>query len=75
MHLVGRLDGPKKSLLYESLFTLIGTLHQQGLITVQRMCKTCIHYRYADQMHYCGLLRIPLEADLLRLDCPEHTAQ
>jgi DNA-binding MarR family transcriptional regulator len=72
--LVGQLAGDQKMVLYESLFTLIYGLHKQGLITVQRMCKTCLHYQYDGQIHYCGLLKIPLEADLLRLDCPEHTA-
>ncbi len=73
--LVGQLDGERKTVLYESLFTLIYELHRRDLITVQRMCKTCRHYQYNGQIHYCGLLKIPLEADLLRLDCPEHAAQ
>lgn len=72
--LVGQLKGEQKTVLYESLFTLIDALHQRGLITVQRMCKTCMHYQYDGQIHYCGLLQIPLEADLLRLDCPEYTS-
>ncbi|MCK8495035.1 MarR family transcriptional regulator [Spirosoma sp. RP8] len=71
--LIGKMDGRQKTVLYESLFTLIYGLHQHGLIAVQRMCKTCVHYQYDGQIHYCGLLKIPLEADLLRLDCPEHT--
>lgn len=73
--LVGQLDGERKTVVYESLFTLIYELHRRDLITVQRMCKTCRHYQYNGQIHYCGLLNIPLEADLLRLDCPEHAAQ
>ncbi|GAB3279864.1 hypothetical protein GCM10027347_54750 [Larkinella harenae] len=72
--LVGQLEGGQKTALYESLFALIHGLHQRGLIAVQRMCKTCMHYQYDGQIHYCGLLQIPLEADLLRLDCPEHAA-
>lgn len=72
--LVGQLDAGRKTVLYESLFTIIYELHQRGLITVQRMCKTCMHYQYDGTIHYCGLLKIPLEADLLRLDCPEHAA-
>ncbi|GAB3326452.1 hypothetical protein GCM10027299_25490 [Larkinella ripae] len=71
--LVGPLEAGQKTALYESLFTLIDQLHQRGLITVQRMCKTCLHYQYNGRIHYCGLLQIPLEVDLLRLDCPEHT--
>lgn len=70
--LVGQLEVAQKTALYESLFTLIYGLHQRGLITVQRMCKTCLHYQYDGRIHYCGLLKIPLEADQLRLDCPEH---
>lgn len=73
--LIGQLDGERKTVLYESLFMLIYELHRRELITVQRMCKTCRHYHYDGQIHYCGLLKIPLEADLLRLDCPEHAAR
>lgn len=70
--LVGELETTQKQVLYESLFTLIYQLHRRGLITVQRMCNTCIHYEYTGQVHHCGLLNIPLETDNLRLDCPEH---
>ena len=72
---VSQLNEAQKRTLYESLFTLISTLHQGGLITVQRMCRTCMHYQYDGQIHYCDLLKIPLEAAGLRLDCPEHAAQ
>ncbi|MFD1143645.1 MarR family winged helix-turn-helix transcriptional regulator [Larkinella insperata] len=72
--LVGQLEDAHKTALYTSLFSLIHGLHQRGLITVQRMCKTCLHYQFDGQIHYCGLLKIPLEAVLLRLDCPEHAA-
>lgn len=74
LQLVKPLDQERKTLLYETLFTFIHRLHQQGLIAVQRMCKTCLHYQSNGQTHYCGLLQIPLEADLLRLDCPEHAS-
>ena len=70
--LVSQFDDSRKTILYNSLTELIYQLHRQGLISVQRMCKTCIHYDYNGQIHYCNLLKLPLEADSLRLDCPEH---
>ena len=69
------LDPHLKTGLYEGLFKLIHELTQAGLLTIQRMCSTCIHYQLNQQVHYCGLLRIPLESDHLRLDCPEHEAR
>lgn len=70
--LISQFDDARKTVLYDSLVELIYQLHRRGLISVQRMCKTCIHYDYNGQIHYCRLLKLSLEADALRLDCPEH---
>jgi DNA-binding MarR family transcriptional regulator len=70
--IIGQLGEERKAVLYEGLFALIYQLQQRGVITIQRMCQTCAHYSYAGGGHYCGLLNIPLEANDLRLDCPEH---
>lgn len=70
--LVSQLDAPYKQAMFESRFTLIYNLQQRGVITVQRMCTTCLHYDFTGQLHFCNLLQIPLEATQLRLDCLEH---
>lgn len=59
-----------------NLLSIISHLHQQGVISVQRMCFTCRHYRpgQAGQPHFCQLLNAPLTTAELRVDCPEHEA-
>jgi hypothetical protein len=59
-----------------NLLSIIRHLHQQGIISVQRMCFTCRHYRpgQAGQPHFCQLLNAPLTTAELRVDCPEHEA-
>jgi DNA-binding MarR family transcriptional regulator len=66
------LDAARKEALLAGLLELIEALHRQGVITLQRMCFTCRYYAKTEQGHYCQLLRMPLNNDELRLDCPEH---
>ncbi|MGV3761212.1 MarR family winged helix-turn-helix transcriptional regulator [Parapedobacter sp.] len=59
------------------LLSLIGIIHhlnQTGIITIQRMCLTCAHYRphQGDAKHYCQLLNRKLVDSELRIDCPDH---
>jgi DNA-binding MarR family transcriptional regulator len=54
------------------LLNLIYQLYKEKIITMQRMCFTCIHFSTANNKHFCNLLKIPLTPDHLRLDCPEH---
>jgi DNA-binding MarR family transcriptional regulator len=59
------------------LLNLIGIIHhlqKAGIISLQRMCFTCAHYRpnHPQGQHYCNLLNIKLENKDLRIDCPEH---
>jgi DNA-binding MarR family transcriptional regulator len=70
--IIGQFSEERKTVLYQSLFALIGQLQQRGIITIQRMCQTCTYYNYNGTIHFCGLLTIPLETNNLRLDCPEH---
>lgn len=57
-----------------SLFKIIKHLNQTGVITIQRMCMTCMHYQNSKgaNAHYCKLLNTPLKNADLRIDCPEH---
>jgi hypothetical protein len=54
------------------LLKLIHELNKAGVITIQRMCSTCVNYRGENGTHYCQLLQMKLEAQNLRVDCPEH---
>lgn len=57
-----------------TLLKIIEHLNKAGIISIQRMCLTCIYYvtSYNGEKHYCKLLEKKLEAAELRLDCPEH---
>lgn len=69
---ISRLTEPEKSKLLTSLLGTIYHLNRSGIIGLQRMCFTCIHYRAEGGQHYCKLLQMPLSPEALRIDCPEH---
>jgi hypothetical protein len=50
-------------------------LTEAGVITIQRMCMTCVHYVKDEhgEQHFCKLLNKKLKNAELRIDCPEHT--
>ncbi|MBX2928837.1 MAG: winged helix-turn-helix transcriptional regulator [Saprospiraceae bacterium] len=56
------------------LLGIIRHLNHAGIITVQRMCFNCAHYRpgHDGQDHFCQLMNTPLQVSELRVDCPEH---
>ena len=65
-------DADKENLLV-SLIGIIRSLNQAGIITVQRMCLTCVYYQLpAPGQHFCRLLNQNLRTTDLRVDCPEH---
>ena len=80
-HFAGELQTPihkltaadKESLLL-SLLDIIRHLNQQGVITIQRMCFTCVHYQASanGNNHFCNLLNQKLASTDLRIDCPEY---
>lgn len=57
---------------YKSTLTIMESLQQNGVIQVQRMCKTCQHYANNQGLHFCKLINKPLAINELRVDCPEH---
>jgi DNA-binding MarR family transcriptional regulator len=75
-HLRG--SSPEESeVVLRFLMRLIGSLQRSGVITVARMCVTCRSFQPdahpgAEAPHHCGLLKVPLAASDLRIDCPEH---
>ena len=60
-----------KEILWENISGLINTLNGQGVITVQRSCKSCIHLAQNNDDYFCNLLKQPLQTSDLRIDCPE----
>lgn len=71
---IDRLHDDDKENLLLSLMNIIRHLHQSEVITIQRMCLTCVHYQPSanGQKHFCKLLKQQLHATGLRVDCPEH---
>lgn len=68
---VATFSAGDKTVIWESLFTLIAQLNKQGVISVQRMCFNCTHYAKKNGGHYCNLLLISLQSENIRIDCPE----
>lgn len=70
--IVEKTDKADKELLWKTISELIYRLNSIGLISVQRMCFTCKHYKAKGQNHFCGLLQTQLKNADIRMDCPEH---
>lgn len=71
---IDKLNADDKENLLLSLFGIIQHLNKSGVITIQRMCSTCSHYKKAteNEQHFCNLLNQKLVTNDLRIDCPEH---
>ena len=66
------LSKEQKAAMLSGLLKLIQELNRAGVISIQRMCFSCIHHQNNDGQHYCKLLKSKLETKELRIDCPEH---
>ncbi len=62
----------QKAAMLSGLLQLIYELNKSGVITVQRMCFTCVNYEHRNGEHFCHLLKSPITDNHLRVDCPEH---
>lgn len=74
---VAELDSDQQAALLEATIHMIRRLHEQGLISVARLCVTCTHFRpqvHTDRArpHHCALIDQALAAQDLRVDCAEH---
>jgi DNA-binding MarR family transcriptional regulator len=71
---VEKLHPSDKENILLSLLGIIRHLNQSGVITIQRMCFQCTHYKAANngKVHFCKLLNQKLETTDLRIDCPEY---
>lgn len=74
---LGKLAPQDKEKLLLSLIQIIQHLNKTGIITIQRMCLTCLYYQSSEtgKQHFCKLLNQPLHNTELRLDCPEYEAE
>ena len=70
---IAKLHPDDKENILLSLLGIINHLNQTRVITIQRMCFSCVHYQTSQngQKHYCNLLSKPLATTDLRIDCPE----
>ena len=67
----------EKGYLLDALLRLIAELQAAGLITVARMCRSCVFFDpdvHDDPQapHHCRLLDQPLKLTELRVDCPDY---
>ena len=70
---VSQMDAQSKEDLFHGLFTLIRSLHEKDIISLQRMCFNCRFYKGDKrQKHFCQFLKQPLKSGDLRVDCAEH---
>jgi len=72
---IDKLQSDDKENLLLSLIGIIQHLNKTEVITIQRMCLTCSHYKKAEngKPHFCKLLNQNLYNKDLRIDCPEHS--
>ena len=68
------LNSEDKKILLINLMSIIQHLNKTGVITIQRMCKTCVHFSPGNgkAQNFCKLLNQNLFDVDLRIDCPEH---
>ncbi len=71
LQFISAMADDDKELFWKNIVSLITLLNRTGVISVQRMCTGCIHYRYAENIAWCSLLKQELEIKDLRIDCPE----
>jgi DNA-binding MarR family transcriptional regulator len=71
---IEKLNSEEKENFLLNLIGIIHHLQKAGIISLQRMCFTCMHYKpkHPRGEHFCNLLNIKLESTELRIDCPEH---
>ncbi len=67
-----KLSEEQKTIILNGLLKLIYDLNKSGIITIQRMCFTCLFYNTENGIHYCNLLKTKLADSEIRVDCPEH---
>lgn len=60
-----------KLILWQNVSNLIIKLNKLEVISVQRTCFNCKHYKSKNKTHFCTLLNQKLETQNIRIDCGE----
>lgn len=68
---VSGISEAEQEVIWGTISTLITKLNSQGIIKVQRECKSCRHLAVSNNTYFCSLLKQPLAIADLRIDCPE----
>ena len=73
---VRELDETEQKSFLRILTKLLRRLQNEGRITPQRLCVTCLHFEPGEtaETHRCGYFNATLSALDLRLDCAQHEA-
>ena len=71
---INSLPEIEKGTFLKQLMQIIYQLNQKEIISTQRMCLSCYHYKKDGNKHYCNLLEKQLKNIDLRIDCDEHQA-
>ena len=69
---IEKFSDEQKAVMLNGLLKVIYELNKSGIITMQRMCFSCIHYNVDKGIHFCNLLNMILTDTQIRVDCPEH---
>ncbi|HTF82610.1 MAG TPA: MarR family winged helix-turn-helix transcriptional regulator [Cytophagales bacterium] len=69
---VEAMSSVQKTQLWFSLLTIINSLRDAGIISVQRNCQSCYKYENKGGVHYCHLMQKTMLNEDLKLDCPDH---
>lgn len=69
---VEKLNEIEQLQLLDSISKIIYKLNQAGIITVQRTCYGCKHYRKTADGHHCDLMNKLIVTSEIRVDCPEY---
>lgn len=59
---------------HTQLVQLISGLNKSGILTEQRTCHSCRFFDKQNGQSFCKLMKKPLKADDIRVDCPEFEA-
>ncbi|CUS77984.1 DNA-binding transcriptional regulator, MarR family [Candidatus Kryptonium thompsonii] len=67
----------EKEAVLKFIFKLIESLYEAGIITIQRMCFSCLYFQRdihpnPEAPHHCNFLNKPLSIVELRLDCEDY---
>lgn len=75
---VSDLPPDEQRAFFSGVVKMVRALAEQGLVPVNGMCVTCVHFRphvhAGETPHHCAYVDAALGAGQLRLDCREHEA-